>query len=128
MNGEKKGLWQIRLIAVSIFVFGVITGVGGLYSYQSVFSPAKTPTIRERYQEAFNNLDMNSEQREEVQKIVGELKEKLSALRAEAQPRVQEIRSESDAKLRKVLTPEQWEKFRAERELIRQSEKNKYKK
>jgi len=128
MNGEKKGLWQIRLIAVSIFVFGVITGVGGLYSYQSVFSPAKQPTIRERYQEAFNNLDMNSEQREEVQKIVGELKEKLSALRAEAQPRVQEIRSESDAKLQKVLTPEQWEKFRAERELIRQSEKNRYRK
>jgi gas vesicle protein len=128
MNNEGKGLWQIRLIATSIFVFGVITGVGGLYSYQSIFSPAKQPTIRERYQEAFNNLDMSSEQREEVQKIVGELKEKLSALRAEAQPRVQEIRAESDEKLQKVLTPEQWEQFREERELIRQTEKNRYKK
>ena len=128
MDSEKKSIFQIRLIAVSIFVFGIITGVGGLYSYQSVFSPAKQPTIRERYQEAFNKLDLTSEQRNEVQKIVSELKDKLSALRAEAQPRVQEIRAESDTKLQKVLTPEQWEEFRAEREVIRRSEKDRYKK
>jgi hypothetical protein len=128
MNSEKKSIFQIRLIAVSIFVFGVITGVGGLYSYQSIFSPAAQPTMREKYQEAFSKLDMTTEQRTEVQKIVGQLKEKLSALRAEAQPKVQEIRAESDAKLQKVLTPDQWEKFRAERELIRQSEKDRYRK
>ena len=128
MDSEKKSIFQIRLIAVSIFVFGVITGIGGLYSYQSIFSPATQPTMREKYQEAFSKLDMTPEQRTEVQKIVGQLKEKLSALRAEAQPRVQEIRAESDAKLQKVLTPEQWEKFRAERELIRQSEKDRYRK
>jgi len=128
MDSEKKSIFQIRLIAVSIFFFGVIAGVGGLYSYQSIFSSAKQPTMREKYQEAFGKLDMTPEQRTEVQKIVGQLKEKLSALRAEAQPRVQEIRAESDAKLQKVLTPEQWEKFRAERELIRQSEKDRYRK
>lgn len=123
MNSDKKGILQIRLIALSIFVFGVVAGVGGLYSYQSIFSPGKQPSIRERYQEAFNRLDMNSEQTREVEEIVAELKKKLSALRMEAQPRVQEIRSESDAKLQKVLTKEQWDQFRAERELIRQSEK-----
>lgn len=125
MISDKKGIWQIRLIAISIFIFGVVAGVGGLYSYQSIFSPAKQPTIRERYQEAFNSLGMTPEQSREVEKIVGELKEKLSALRAEAQPRVQEIRAESDAKLQRVLTQDQWEKFRSERESIRQTEKEK---
>jgi len=128
MNQNSKSIWKIRILVSSIFILGVIAGAGGFYSYSTWISPNREISRREKYQEVFNKLGLNEQQRTEVDKIIGELREKLSALRAEAQPRVQQIRAENDEKLQKVLTLEQWSKFKAEREKIKDAEKQKYKK
>jgi Spy/CpxP family protein refolding chaperone len=124
MDSEKKGIWQIRLATLSIFLLGLIAGAFALHSYHLWFGAARQPTKHEKYEEAFNKLGMTEEQKAEVQKIIGETREKLVRLRQESEPRVQEIRAQSDENLQKVLTAEQWQRFQQEREKIRQSEKS----
>lgn len=123
MDREKKGIWQIRLATLSIFLLGLVAGAFALHSYYLWFGAAKQATKQEKYEEAFNQLGLNDTQKAEVQRIVGETREKLLRLRQESEPRVQEIRAQADENLQKVLTPEQWQKFQQEREKIRQPEK-----
>lgn len=123
MDSEKKSIWQIRLATLSIFLLGLISGAFALHSYHLWFGAAKEPTKQEKYEEAFNQLGLSEAQKSEVQKIVGETRDKLLRLRQESEPRVQEIRAQNDENLQKVMSPEQWQQFQQEREKIRQSEK-----
>lgn len=122
MDSEKRDIWRIRLATLSIFLLGFVAGAFALHSYH-LWSAASKPTKQERFEEAFNRLGLNEEQKTEVQKIVTETREKLQRLRQESEPLVQEIRAQNDAKLQRVLTPEQWLRFQQEREKILQSEK-----
>jgi len=119
MNVESKNKWQIRLATLSIFLLGFVAGAFALNAYHLWFSAAKQPTKQERYDEAFSRLGLNETQKIEVQKIVGETREKIQRLRQEDEPRLQEIRNRNDEQLQKVLTPEQWREFQQAREEIR---------
>lgn len=123
MDRDKKAIWQIRLVTLSVFILGAIAGVVGMYSYQAWHS-AKQPTRREKYQEAFNRLGLNDGQRAEVQQIIGDMREKLSQMRKDAEPKIQEIRSETDQRLQRMMTPEQWQQFQQERDKIRQPDRS----
>lgn len=123
MDSEKKGIWQIRIATLCVFMLGAMAGVIGMYSYQA-WHAGKQPTRRERYQEAFGRLGMSDEQRASVQQIIGDMREKLSQLRKDAEPKVQEIRNETDQRLQKVMSPEQWQQFQQERDRIRQSDRS----
>ena len=81
--------------------------------------------LLQRYDEAFNQLGLSDAQKAEVQKILGETREKIQNLRQESEPRMKEIRAQTDEKLQTILTPEQWQQFQQEREKIRQSEPDK---
>ena len=122
MISEIKNKWQIRLATLSIFFLGFIAGAFALNAYHLWFGAAKQPTKRERFEDAYNQLNLNETQKIEVQKLVGEIREKVQNVRQESEPRLQEIRSQHDEKLQRVLTAEQWNKFQRLREEIRQSE------
>jgi len=119
---EKNNMWQIRLATLGIFVLGFVAGAFALNAYHLWFGAAKQPTKQERYQEAYNQLNLSETQQAEVQKLVSEIREKVQLVRQESEPRLQEIRSQHDENLRRVLTPEQWNEFQKLREKIRQSE------
>lgn len=123
MDSDKKGIWQIRIATLSVFLLGAIAGIVGLYSYQAWHS-GKQPSRRERYQETFNRLGLNDSQRNDVQQIIGDMREKLSQLRKDAEPKVQEIRNDTDLRLQKVMTPEQWQQFQQERDKMRQTDRS----
>lgn len=123
MDNENKNQWQIRLVTSGIFLLGFIAGGFALNAYHLWFGAAQQPTKRERYEEAFNQLNLNDKQKIEVQKTVAETRESIQNLRQESEPKMQEIRARSDAKLAAILTPEQWAKFQELREVIRQTEK-----
>ncbi len=120
MTPENKIIWQMRLATLFIFILGFIAGGFAVNSYWIKFADSRLPTKQERYEEAFNQLNLTETQTIEVQKIVGEIRENIQSLRQESEPRLQEIRTCNDAKLQKVLSNEQWAKFQALRENIRQ--------
>lgn len=122
MNTETKNRWQIRIATLSIFLLGFLAGGFALNAYHLWVSAARQPTRQERYDEAFSHLGLSETQKVEVQKIVGEIRGKIQQLRLESEPRMQEIRAENDEKLQRVLTPEQWERFQEERNIIRRME------
>lgn len=124
MDSENKNRWQIRLVTSGIFLLGFIAGGFALNAYHLWFNAAQSPTKRERYEDAFNQLNLNEKQKIEVQKTVGETRESIQQMRQESDPKIQEIRARSDAKLAVILTPEQWTKFQELREVIRQTEKS----
>ena len=123
MNIESKSKWQIRFATLGIFVLGFVAGAFALNAYYLWFGAAKAPTKQEKYEEAFKSLGLNDSQKAEVQKIVGETREKIQNIRQETDPRIVEIRTSNDEKLQKVLSAEQWQKFQQEREKIRESER-----
>lgn len=123
MNVENKNKWQIRLATLSIFILGFAAGAFAFNAYHLWFGAAKQPTKQERYEEAFNQLNLNETQKAEVQKLVGEVREKVQLVRQESEPRLQEIRSQHDEKLQRVLTSEQWRNFQKLREKIREDAK-----
>ena len=124
MDSENKNQWQIRLVTSGIFLLGFIAGGFALNAYHLWFNAAQSPTKKERYEDAFNQLNLNEKQKIEVQKTVGETRESIQQLRQESDPKMQEIRARSDAKLAVILTPEQWAKFQELREVIRETEKS----
>lgn len=126
MNIESKSKWQIRLATLSIFLLGFIAGAIALNAYHLWFGgSANQPSRRQKFEDAFSQLNLNEQQKIQVQKILADTREKVQKYRQESEPRMQEIRAETDGKLQNVLTPEQWTEFQQERDKIFQTDKPK---
>lgn len=83
-------------------------------------SPAPAPGVRERLQQLASDLKLSDEQRTNLQAIVRERLEKLREVRqdasvaaAEKAEKIKAIREDIAAEIRKVLTPEQLQEFKA---------------
>ena len=124
MNVEYKSKWQIRLATLSIFLLGFLAGAFALNAYHLWFSGGRQSSRQERFQDVFNDLGLNENQKTQVQQMFADMREKTNKLRQESEPRFQEIRAQNDEQLQKILTPEQWQKFQQERDKIRQSDKD----
>ena len=116
MNEVAKNRWQVRIAALIIFVLGFAAGILALNVYRGL---ARNSTPRDRFEQLAERLDLNAEQKTKVQQILGDSRDQLRALRRESEPRVNEIRSQADARLQEVLTPEQWQKFQTMRNEMR---------
>lgn len=116
MNEVAKNRWQVRIAAMVIFVLGFAAGILALNVYRSM---ARNAPPRDRFELLAERLDLNADQKTKVQQILGDTREQLRALRKESEPRVNEIRSQADARLQEVLTPDQWQKFQTMRHEMR---------
>jgi Spy/CpxP family protein refolding chaperone len=116
MNEVAKNRWQVRIAAMIIFMLGFAAGILALNVYRGF---ARNATPRDRFEVLAERLDLNADQKTKVQHILGDTREQLRALRRESEPRVNEIRSQADARLQEVLTPEQWQKFQTVRHEMR---------
>ncbi|HXG86021.1 MAG TPA: hypothetical protein VNI84_18520 [Pyrinomonadaceae bacterium] len=122
---NNKFNWQIRTAALSIFFLGFAGGALALNAYQVWFGAASSPgTKSQRFERIFDRLELSDAQKVEVQKIVGETREKIQTLKKERDSRVQEIRGRSDERFKQIFDNAQWEKFTQLRDEFRQSEKN----
>lgn len=124
MNSSSKFNWQVRLATLSIFVLGFIAGALALNIYYNWFGAGSQPTKKQQYEKLFDDISLSSEQKSEVQQIVGEMRDEIQNVKKESEPRFQEIRSRSDARFQKIMTPEQWANFERERKAIRESGKD----
>lgn len=112
MNGNSsKFNWQVRVAALSVFLLGFVAGALALNAYHVWFGAASRLTKQQRYEQIFDQLSLNEQQKAEVQKIVGETREEVQNLRKESEPKMKDIRARASEKFQKVFTPDQWEKF-----------------
>ena len=107
-----RNVWLVRAAALAIFVLGFAAGALAPAAYR-----AWTRTERgDRIERMAERLKLSAEQKEQVRQVFGETRTQLEALRRESEPRFAEIRRQADERLQRVLTPEQWEQLRSERE------------
>ena len=109
MNPANKTRWQVRLAAAFIFVLGFAAGILALNVYRGWARNMGGP--RDRFEQMSQQLNLNADQKTKVQQIFADTREQLTALRKESEPRVDQIRSQADERLKQVLTPEQWQEF-----------------
>lgn len=115
MNSLTKSKWQLRAAAVVIFLLGVAAGTLAPLAYRGWARGNRTQQHRrDRFEQMLERLELNDGQKAQVKQILGETREQFRALRREREPREQELRRQTDERLRQVLTPEQWEKFQTE--------------
>jgi Spy/CpxP family protein refolding chaperone len=123
MNNENKNVWQIRAATTAVFMLGFLAGALALNAYHVWYGASSNVSRKERYERVFNQLELTEQQKAETQQIFNETREQLQRLREEGEPRVREIRADADARLQRILTPEQWQKFQQLRDEMRGQEK-----
>ena len=117
MNNIAKNTWQVRIATGIIFVLGFVSGILALNVYRAWARHAES---RDRFEEMSQSLQLNEDQKTKVKEIFNDTREQLRALRKESEPKVSDIRKQTDDRLVQVLTPEQWKKFQVLREENRQ--------
>ena len=123
MDTPNKNKWQVRVAALAIFVLGFAAGALALNAYKRWHRGAEAATRQDRFERMLDGLKLNADQKTQVHQILGDTREQLQALRKESEPRVNDIRRQTDEKLQKILTPEQWQQFQQEREKMRGRER-----
>lgn len=119
MDPNTKSKWQVRLAAVVIFVLGFTAGALALNGYQKWTRTRAEGDRHQRFERMLDRLQLNPDQRTQVNQILSETREQLQALRKESEPRFDAIRQQADERLQKILTPEQWKQFQQERDTMR---------
>jgi DNA repair exonuclease SbcCD ATPase subunit len=75
---------------------------------------------QDRFEQMATRLQLNTDQKTKVQQIFGDTRQQLQSLRKDAEPRVNDIRQQTDQHLQQVLTADQWKQFQQMRDEMRQ--------
>ena len=121
MNNITKNKWQVRLAALVVFLLGAVAGALAFNAYQSWAhaSVRDNRDERDRFERVFGKLQLTDEQKTQVQQIISDARGQLRAVRKESEPRVADIRRQTDERLRQTLTPEQWQQFQQLKDAMR---------
>jgi len=123
MDTTNKSKWQVRVAAIVIFLLGFAAGALTLNAYKRWSRSGVEATRQNRFERMLDSLQLNADQKTQVHQILGDTRQQLQALRKESEPRVSEIRRQTDERLQKVLTPDQWKQFQQERDKMRGRER-----
>jgi len=110
--------WQAALWVVFIFVLGFVAGglSVNLYFSRAESEPPSSPsahhaTPEEATQKLAEELNLSSEQQEQIHQILVQTQQTYRDLRQEVRPRFRAIRSQSQSSIRTLLNPDQQVKF-----------------
>ena len=113
MDRVRRSSWLVRAAALAIFLLGFAAGALAPSAYRAW---VRDGGRQGRLDKMSEDLKLTPGQKEQMRQIFGETRTRLEALRKESEPRFAEIRGDADERIRRVLTPEQWEEFRKSRE------------
>jgi Spy/CpxP family protein refolding chaperone len=116
MNSSSKSGWFVRVAVLGIFLLGFAAGALAPAAYRAWVRDGRRERRQDRFEQMSERVGLSPEQKTRVQQIFGETRSELEAVRRETAPRYAEIRRQADERIRQVLTPEQWERFRLSRE------------
>ena len=121
MDTPSRNKWQVRGVAILIFLLGFTAGMLALGAYRAWARRAQSPS--DRFEQLATRLQLNADQKTKVQQIFGDTRQQLQALRKESEPRVNDIRQQTDQQMQQVLTPDQWNQFQQLRNEMRAKRK-----
>jgi Spy/CpxP family protein refolding chaperone len=112
MKPRMKG----TLLLLLAFGLGIVGGAVGFGVYHARFGDWRSPEGAARFQDRIvsrltKELDLGSEQRQQVEAVLKEAGQEFTRLRDEIGPRFREIRDRSKARIRAVLDAAQQTKF-----------------
>src|SRR5882724_2796622 len=119
MDITNRNKWQVRLAAIVIFLLGFAAGALTLNAYKRWSRSGVEASRQDRFERMLDTLQLNADQKTQIHQILDDTREQLQALKKESEPRVSEIRRQTDERLQKVLTPDQWKQFQQERDKLR---------
>lgn len=119
MDITNRNKWQVRLAAIVIFLLGFAAGALTLNAYKRWSRSGVEASRQDRFERMLDTLQLNADQKTRIHQILDDTREQLQALKKESEPRVNEIRQQTDERLQKVLTPDQWKQFQQERDKLR---------
>lgn len=111
METKVNSKWQIRMAVLLIFVIGFVAGALTMNVYRARHAASSSTSHRSRFERVMEQLNLNAEQRDQVKAIFDDARTRFIEMHKAEQPKFQEVREQTDARLRGVLTPEQWEQF-----------------
>lgn len=118
MNTRDKNKWQVRLAAVVIFLLGVAAGALAPRAYHGWHRTGAAHEPAD-FDQMLARLQLSDAQQAQVKQILSDTRGQLEALRKESEPKVAQIRQQTDARLQQVLTPAQWQQFQQMRAEMR---------
>jgi hypothetical protein len=96
------------------FILGLAIGAAGMYSYGWYTGHWHQRFSRHRVVDYLQReLSLSQPQTQQLQQIINNMEKKESELRDQVEPQFQAIREETRAETRKILNPQQVEKFNA---------------
>jgi len=119
MDITNRNKWQVRLAAIVIFLLGFAAGALTLNAYKRWSRSGVEASRQDRFERMLDTLQLNADQKTQIHQILDDTRDQLQALKKESEPRVNEIRQQTDERLQKVLTPDQWKQFQQERDKLR---------
>src|SRR5215475_5129885 len=111
MDKITKKSWQVRFAALGIFALGLVAGASLMFLYNARARVHRDwpPATIWALSAVTEGLDLSSEQSAQVEKILDGAKQQLIEMRKQSEPRIKEIRTETEEQLRQVLTDDQWQ-------------------
>ena len=108
--------WQAFIALAFLFTLGVVAGGLGahLYYARALDRPPPGPPPffgRLMGPRLERHLDLTPEQRSELREILEESRREAEAMRRELAPRMREVMSRTEERIRAILTPDQVERF-----------------
>jgi len=114
MDRIAKNRWQVRLAALVIFLLGVTAGALALNVYNAWTRASGREEGRAGFERMLDRLELTGEQRAQVQQILADARKQFREARRDSEPRMGDIRRQTDERLRQVLTPEQFQRMKEE--------------
>jgi Spy/CpxP family protein refolding chaperone len=118
MDKISKNRWQVRIAALIIFLLGFAAGALALNAYRG-WARGRGAKPEDRFEQLSKRLQLNADQKARVQQILSDTRDQLRAVHKDSEPRVNDIRQQTDQRLQQVLTPDQWQRFQQMRNEIR---------
>jgi hypothetical protein len=96
------------------FILGLVIGAAGMYSYGWYTGHWHQRFSRHRVVDYLQKeLSLSQTQTQQLQQIINNMEKKESELRDQVEPQFQAIREETRDETRKILNPQQVDKFNA---------------
>ena len=103
---------RAALYFVLTFVLGVAAGAVGMFLYTWYGGHWHRPMTRPDFVKYLSHeLNLDSQQTQQVSQIIDASSKKFDDLRAQARPQFDALRQQTDAQIRQVLRPDQEQKF-----------------